>query len=40
MNFLVSKSYAEKHLAAIMKKYPEDIQAQRHYGIRYASIPE
>ena len=34
---LVSKSYAEKHLAAIMKKYPEDIQAQRHYGIRYAA---
>ena len=34
---LVSKSYAEKHLASIMKKYPEDIQAQRHYGIRYAA---
>ena len=34
---LVSKSYTEKHLAAIMKKYPEDIQAQRHYGIRYAA---
>lgn len=33
---LVSKSYAEKHLAAVMKKYPEDIQSQRHYGIRYA----
>ncbi|MDO5147133.1 MAG: PTS sugar transporter subunit IIA [Eubacteriales bacterium] len=34
---LVSKSYAEKQLAAIMKKYPEDIQSQRHYGIRYAA---
>ena len=34
---LVSKSYAEKHLSAIMKRHPEDIQAQRHYGIRYAA---
>lgn len=33
---LVSKSYAEKQLSAIMKKYPDDIQSQRHYGIRYA----
>lgn len=33
---LVSKSYAEKQLAAIMKKYPDDVQSQRHYGIRYA----
>lgn len=34
---LVSKSYAEKQLASIMKKYPDDVQSQRHYGIRYAS---
>ena len=33
---LVSKSYAEKQLSAIMKKYPDEIQSQRHYGIRYA----
>ena len=34
---LVSKSYAEKQLASIMKKYPDDVQSQRHYGIRYAA---
>lgn len=34
---LVSKSYAEKHLAELLKKYPEDIQSQRHYGIRFSA---
>ena len=34
---LVSKSYAEKQLASIMKKHPDDVQSQRHYGIRYAA---
>ncbi|MCD8020478.1 MAG: PRD domain-containing protein [Clostridiales bacterium] len=34
---LVSKSYAEKQLSLIIRKYSGDIQAQRHYGVRYVA---
>ena len=37
---LVSKSYAEKQMASIFKKYPEEILSQRHYGIRYAGTQD
>lgn len=37
---LVSKSYAEKQMAAIFKKYPDEIWSQRHYGIRYAGTQD
>lgn len=37
---LVSKSYAEKQMTSIFKKYPEEILSQRHYGIRYAGTQD
>lgn len=30
----VSKSLVEKVMAALLKQYPEELQATRHYGIR------
>ena len=35
--WLIGKKGGGTMVSSIMKKYPEDIQAQRHYGIRYAA---
>ena len=37
---LVSKSYAEKKLSWILRKYKDELYSKRHYGIRYEAPPQ